>query len=293
MKILIAEYDEAIKKILISIADSLGLVVHEVENGKSAYQTLEENKDIQLVLMDWEMPGMSGLELASKLRKMEDRFFYIIMLTGNSGTKNLVQAIEAGSDDFISKPFYPEEVRVRLKSGMRVIEQERKLSKLASFDALTQVWNRRMIIKWLHSGWNTAKRHDSRMGVLLFDLDYFKKINDTYGHHCGDEALKLFSERVQGQIRSTDFFGRYGGEEFLLVAPLSDHAELEDLANRIRQDVESAVLTLDSGDRISMTTSIGVTEMSDSDHDAENMLKRADEALCKAKIAGRNTVVRL
>jgi len=291
MNILIAEDEEITRMLLCDITASWGLTVHEAEDGQEALEILERNSDIQLVFADWMMPRMDGPELCQRLKAMEDRFFYIIMLTGHTGTENLVKAIESGADDYIAKPFSPEEVRIRLKAGTRIVKQEQKVSVLANYDDLTGLWNRRMILKFLHSNWQRSIRERTELGILLFDLDYFKRINDTHGHHSGDQALRFFSRVVEQQIRPYDYFGRYGGEEFLLVMPLANNTDFTALADRIRNSLASTVLTLESGEQIAITASIGGTKVYTHDDTDQAMLMRADEAVYKAKAAGRNTVV--
>lgn len=237
------------------------------------------------------MPKISGIELCKTLKRSSESWKYVVMLTNKTGTDSVVEAMEAGADDFLTKPFVPEELRARIRAGCRIVDQEKKLTYLANFDALTGIWNRRMIIQQLEKEWDRAIREQRNLVLSILDLDHFKNINDTYGHDAGDKALQLFVETVKKQIRPYDSFGRYGGEEFLLVMPMEQQNDCLMIAERIRTAVSQAELVLEQDLKVAFTVSIGCASKRPEDKNYQDAILRADEAAYKAKNEGRNKVV--
>lgn len=292
MEILIADDDPVTRLVLAETLIDWGYSVTEAEDGDQAMRIATEQREIQLMLIDWTMPGKDGLALCQALKQDPDRFCYIIMLTGKTGTESLVEAMNAGADDFISKPFSPDELNVRVRAGRRIIEQERKISFYAQHDPLTGVWNRRMILHFFTTQWARSCREGSTLALLMLDIDHFKQVNDTHGHQAGDEALKFFCETILKAIRPYDYLGRYGGEEFMVLMPVTDAEQAEHIAERIRAMLQASPLTLSSGETITLTVSIGVTTRHAEDKSHEDAFKRADEAVYLAKRQGRNRVQR-
>lgn len=293
MEILIADDDPVTRLVLTETLKDWGYTVVEAEDGDIAIRIATEYRNIQLMLIDWTMPGKDGLAVCQELKQDPDRFCYIIMLTGKTGTENLVEAMNAGADDFISKPFSPDELHVRLRAGRRIIEQERKISFYAQHDPLTGVWNRRMILHFFTTQWSRSCRENSTLAVLMLDIDHFKQVNDTHGHQAGDEALKFFCATILKTIRPYDYLGRYGGEEFMVLMPVTSAEVAEQIAERIRCTLQSSPLSLANGATLKLTVSIGVTTRHADDASHEDAFKRADEAVYDAKRQGRNRVVRV
>lgn len=177
-KVLVADDDPVTVLLLTKTLADWGYEVVQAEDGKQAWEALIHDKSIRLVIVDWRMPELDGIQLCQKLKADSERFYYVVMLTSNTGTDNLVKSIEAGADDFISKPFFPEELRVRLRAGVRILEQESKLQFFANHDELTGIYNRRMILSQLEKEWQRSERENIRLMVLLMDLDKFKSVND-------------------------------------------------------------------------------------------------------------------
>lgn len=291
MEIIVADDEPLTRLLLEESLLSWGYSVYAVENGEQVLALLKEKPDIQLLLIDWSMPGMNGIELCRQIKANSSLVKYVVMLTGKSGTDCLVQAMEAGADDFLTKPFIPEELKVRIRAGCRIIEQERQLQSYANIDAMTGIWNRRMILCHLESELARAKREQSNLAVCIMDLDHFKKINDTYGHQTGDDVLQYFTQIVKKQMRPYDYFGRYGGEEFLLIIPKQPQSDSLCVVERIKSAVSNATLQRDNLPPIQFTVSIGVTIANQYDTNIEEVIKRADMAAYKAKHSGRNTIV--
>lgn len=291
MDIIVADDEPVTRLLLEESLSSWGYHVHAVDNGEQVLALLKEKPDLQLLLIDWSMPGLNGIELCRQIKANTSLVKYVVMLTGKSGTDCLVQAMEAGADDFLTKPFIPEELKVRIRAGCRIIEQERLLQSYANFDAMTGIWNRRMILCHLASELSRARRELSNLVVCILDLDHFKKINDTFGHQTGDEVLQYFSHIVKKQIRPYDYFGRYGGEEFLLIIPKLPQSDSLCVVERIKTAVSKAELRRENQPPIQFTVSIGITIANHHDDNIEEVIKRADMAAYNAKHSGRNKVV--
>lgn len=291
MKVLVADDDPVTVLLLTDTLAGWGYEVVQAENGAEAWSALNHDKSIRLVIADWSMPELDGIALCQKLKADTERLYYVIMLTSKTGTDNLVKGIEAGADDFISKPFFPEELRVRLRAGVRILEQESKLQFFANHDELTGIYNRRMILSQLEKEWQRSEREQIRLLVMLMDLDKFKSFNDQYGHDIGDRVLQHFCEIVNHTIRPYDSFGRYGGEEFLVLMPLSSDAEWFQAAERVRRAVaETPLKTSEHGD-LSITVSIGVAEKDSNCLRLEHLIDKADKAMYAAKRQGGNRLV--
>lgn len=290
MKILVAEDDPVARLITVESLNSWGYEVIEAHDGQQALDAISQDSGIKLLLIDWTMPALTGIEVCKQLKQQKEALFYIIMLTSMSGTERLVEAMDAGADDFITKPFLPEELKVRIRAGSRVLEQEEKLYFYANYDELTQVWNRRMIMHFLKVEWGRSQREGRNMAVIILDLDHFKAVNDTHGHKAGDLVLREFVKTVEGQVRPYDYFGRYGGEEFLLVMPMSAECDAQEVSERIRDAVERESVELPDGSQVKLTVSVGATIRKAADESYEATFGRADKALYSAKDGGRNTV---
>ena len=205
--------------------------------------------------------------------------------------------MEAGVDDYLTKPFDAQELRARLHVGQRIVNLQdqligarEELRYRATHDALTGIYNRGEIIDALHRERARQARDGGSFGVIIADLDHFKRVNDTYGHSAGDAVLREAAVRMKASVRSYDFIGRYGGEEFLLVVPSSDAAGTLALAERIRQSMQSSPVSTSDGE-IPVTVSLGVAASTETcPLDSQDLLLRADQALYRAKENGRNCV---
>ncbi|QQD19377.1 diguanylate cyclase [Spongiibacter nanhainus] len=293
MDVLIVDDDPITRLALCAALEEWGLNPVVAESGNRALEMLEQDNPPHLLILDWSMPGISGPELCKILRARDDgQFFYILMLTGKEGNEAVIEAMEAGADDFLSKPFDHRVLKVRIAAGSRIVRLEQTLNQLASRDSLTQCWNRRMIDELFDSTLAEARRKGSALCVMMVDIDHFKAINDTYGHAIGDTALQHMVAILNQNLREYDQVGRYGGEEFIVVLPTTDRDSAWGIAERVRSAVEYQPSVLSDGREISMTVSIGLAMFEPKrDPDRRSLMERADQALYKAKRSGRNRII--
>jgi diguanylate cyclase (GGDEF)-like protein len=298
MKILIADDDATTRRLLQSGLMRMGYKIEVAGDGDEAWSVLQRPDAPEIAILDWMMPGMTGVDICRKLReRKDDAYIYVILLTGMDTLNDLVAGMAAGADDYMTKPFKPAELHARLKAGRRILDLQRELlaaqatlSVLASRDALTELWNRRVIMERLDQESVRAQREMSSLGVVLIDIDHFKKINDSLGHPVGDEALRQVAKRLAEAVRPYDSVGRYGGEEFLIVAPNCKLHEAYKLAERIRKSIADAPIMSARGP-IAVSASFGVSAMTAEDNpDPKALIEAADRALYRAKAEGRNRV---
>jgi diguanylate cyclase (GGDEF)-like protein len=298
MRILIAEDDPSFRRLLQEKLNMWGYDVVVAENGNAALQILQSEDPPRLAMLDWMMPGMHGIEVCRKVREnTNEPYTYIILLTSQQSDEDIVTGMEAGADDYIIKPFKHNELRLRLRAGRRIIELQSELIAArdtfrtkASHDSLTGLWNHEEILHILTQELSRAEREEKCVGVIMADIDFFKKINDTYGHLAGDAVLHSTAGKLQSLMRSYDYIGRYGGEEFLVILPECCLECVAGFAERLRLSVSSKSIDTPEG-LIPVTISFGVaTSSKDRKRDAESLVKAADEALYRAKENGRNRV---
>jgi diguanylate cyclase (GGDEF)-like protein len=248
-----------------------------------------------VVITDWLMPDVTGLELCQSIREQcSDSYAYIILLTVLTDKSKVVKGLEAGADDYLTKPFHPEELLARVRSGLRIVNlqrqleaKNRRLGEMARDDALTGLLNRRAILERAASQLHGAKRYDHSLWVVMADLDHFKSVNDTHGHDAGDEVLKTFADILNANIRQSDSCGRLGGEEFLLVMTHLRVDGLRIVVERIRQ--QFALQRFNSnGESFVVTASFGAAMACGETRDLRRLLMQADTALYAAKRSGRN-----
>lgn len=293
MDVLIVD-DDAITRFALSTAvEEWGFVPVLAENADQALKILTTETTPHLLIIDWSMPGMSGPDLCKTIRKREDgQFFYILMLTGKEGNEAIIEAMEAGADDFLSKPFDHRVLKVRIAAGSRIVRLEQTLNQLASRDALTQCWNRRMIDELFANSIAESTRKRSKFSLMVLDIDHFKQVNDTFGHSGGDAALKHVVNILNTNLREYDQVGRYGGEEFVILLPATDRNEAWGVAERIRSAIQFQPTILSDELKIDLTVSIGIAEFDRSrDANQSAFFERADKALYTAKQTGRNRII--
>jgi len=296
MRILIAEDDVTSRLLLKRVLENWGYEVTVTKNGAEALQALLAEDAPRLAILDWMMPGMDGVEVCRRVRSRETlQPPYIILLTALEDKKGVVTGLEAGADDYVGKPYDPDELHARLEVGRRLVELNEELLEarhaaeiLARIDALTGVLNRRAILNELEREAERATREGSPLGIGMLDIDHFKLVNDTYGHAAGDSVLCEVVRRALGVMRPYDSFGRFGGEEFLVLVPGSGEEELRHVLERIRGVIGSTPIAV-GGHDLAVTVSLGgATRGSES---ADGLIARADDALYTAKEQGRDRVV--
>jgi diguanylate cyclase (GGDEF)-like protein len=298
VKILIAEDDGVSRRLLEKTLEKAGYDVMAVENGRLAQEELCRNEGPRLALLDWEMPEVSGPEVCRAVRtRKEKSYVYMILLTSKESSEDKVAGLQAGADDYLTKPFHAEELKARLRTGLRILHLEDRLVEAreemrfkATHDALTGLWNRGVIIELLDGELTRARRERKCTAILLCDIDHFKIVNDTYGHPVGDEVLREVARRLQGAVRSYDFVGRYGGEEFLIILNNCDPSSAVARAEQMREAIAKREIVTDSGP-LRLTMSFGLLRSVDwVAMLAAEYLAETDAALYAAKTAGRNCV---
>jgi diguanylate cyclase (GGDEF)-like protein len=312
MRVMVVEDDRAMRVLLEKMLVAAGHHVVIASNGVEALGMVEKERP-QLIVTDWMMPQMDGISLCRELRsRPENRSIYVIIVTMQESADKLVEAFEAGADDYLNKPITPKIFFARLRAAQRVVQLQEELAfdreQLIRFsaelsaanerlqgqaltDALTGLPNRRFAMERLEQEWALAKRGDRTLSCLMVDVDHFKSINDRYGHQVGDDALKLIADILRRAARTQDVVCRYGGEEFLVICPDTGAQAAVQCAERLRVSIAAQALDLQNGSEHKMTVSIGVAEKNETIDTLEALLIRADNNLYAAKEAGRNRTI--
>jgi len=296
VRVLIAEDDPISRRLLEVTLAKWGYEVVSCPDGETAWDTLQQANAPSLAILDWMMPGMDGLQVCREVRQMmTEPYTYMLLLTAKSQKDDIIAGLEAGADDYLTKPFDASELRMRLRAGRRILDLQtelifarEELRRQATYDSLTRLLNRAAACDLLQRELGRAEREHWPLSIILADIDFFKRINDTYGHLAGDAVLRETSQCMRSVVRPYDGIGRYGGEEFLLVLPGCDHDGALALAERLRECVESNPMALAEG-IVPITLSLGVAS-NDLTRDMEALIGAADTALYRAKHNGRNRV---
>ncbi|MBN2294766.1 MAG: diguanylate cyclase [Pirellulales bacterium] len=289
-EVLIVDDDPAMLRLLSMWLQRAGYAVRIATDGQMAISEIEK-KCPDFVITDWEMPGMDGIQLCHTIRDMNlMQYVYIIFITVRATQAESVEALETGADDFLAKPVRQNELLARMHAGSRVVELERSLSLLARTDSLTGLMTQRTFFETLDREWERAKRHDRSLSCVILDLDFFKRINDTYGHPAGDSVLKTVAKLLFESCRSTDAVCRYGGEEFCVLLPDTTEQSAATWARRVCEELRDLRIPTPKRD-LRVTASFGVAELTEGIPIAEQLVDRADQALLCAKQSGRDRVV--
>ena len=301
MKILIADDSIVSRHLLDATLRRWGYEVVVACDGNEAWHILQSENAPKIAILDWVMPGLTGPEVCRRVRataKDKDIYTYILLLSSKSQREDLIEGMESGADDYLTKPFDQHELQVRLRPGVRILELQHELISAreelrdqATKDFLTRIWNRSSILDILSRELQRGTRENRPVGLVLADLDKFKSVNDTYGHFAGDAVLREFVRRMSASIRPYDAIGRYGGEEFLIVLPGCDVAVTEKQAERMRAALANDPMWFNEEAQL-ITCSFGATAwMPGITVTEEALIRVADDALYAAKRQGRNRVV--
>lgn len=310
LRILLVEDDRAIQLLYKALLEKAGHQVVTANNGRAALEIVKAGPP-QLIISDWMMPEMDGIEFCKTLRKNPDwQRIYVFIVTAQESTEKLIEAFEAGVDDYLSKPINPRVLAARLRAAQRIIQMQeaqeedrlqlrqfadelaqsnKRLQALALTDALTGLPNRRHGMERMEQEWAVSSRSSRPLCCMMVDIDHFKSINDSHGHLLGDEALKMVAASLRQTARKQDIVCRLGGEEFLVICIDTDEQAGFHYAERLRQHVASQALQIQDK-TLHLTVSIGVSANSGLDN-ADAMLQQADERLYAAKAAGRNCTI--
>jgi diguanylate cyclase (GGDEF)-like protein len=298
MKILVAEDDMLSRMMLEKSLERAGYEVIAVNNGARALAALNTDDPPRLALLDWVMPEKDGAEVCREVRRRRNQTYtYLILLSSKESKQDIVQGLEAGADDYLTKPYDDEELKARLRAGERILELEDRLVEAresmrfqATHDPLTSLWNRGVIEELLVREIHRSRREKSCTVVMLCDVDHFKQVNDRHGHDAGDDVLRELARRLQHSVRSYDMVGRFGGEEFLVILNRCDPASAATRAENLRAIVAKRPFHTHSKS-LEVTISIGLALSNEFvDKSVEEILRGVDAALYAAKSAGRNCV---
>lgn len=299
MRILIAEDDLTARTILAGLLKKWGYDLVIANDGLAAWEILCRADAPRLVILDWMMPGMDGLEVIRRARvQLIEQPPYIILITSRDHKDDVIAGLDTGANDYIRKPIDPDELLARVRVGQRSVEMQtslyevqKMLERFAIYDSLTGILNRRGILEQLSRELSRSQRGVVRndgiqFSIGFFDIDRFKSINDQYGHRVGDDVLKGVVNLVASQLRIYDIFGRLGGDEFLVIAPEAGGEKSEHLYERLAAKVADSPINTAAGE-ISVTISMGCV-LADPDEDISHLLDRVDTAMYRAKRSGGN-----
>jgi len=311
LRVLVVDDDRVILLMLQNWLEQDGHIVTTARNGVEALLAVEESMP-QLILTDWVMPEMDGIEFCRALRRnIAWRNIYVFIVTGLESNDRLVDAFEAGADDYLTKPINFKVLGARLRAGQRVVQLQeelefdrqqlsqfaaelaasnQRLQQLALTDVLTELPNRRNANEQLDRQWAIAERSGRPLSCMMIDIDYFKNINDTHGHKVGDDVLKQVANILRSTARKQDMVCRLGGEEFLVICPDSDPEQAFQYAERLRQSIAAGNMN-SAGVDIRLTVSIGLANKKPELSNVEMLLQLADKRLYAAKNKGRNQTV--
>ena len=303
IKLLLVEDEPTQLLVMQRVLGQAGYAVETAANGAEALERISQGQ-FQMLVTDWDMPGMDGVTLCRRIRESQAQlpgYLYILLLTSHDSTESLVTGLEAGADDYVSKPPKTPELLARLKAGQRVLQLEQslreakdKIQQLSITDPLVGTFNRRYLNDQLVHEVERARRYGHPLAAVMADLDFFKNVNDQHGHQAGDDVLRGFVALAKVSIRqSSDWVARYGGEEFVVVLPETDLAGAATTAEKIRSCCATTPFQTTVG-RLVVTASFGVASLDPGNGPigaaAESLLRRADAALYRSKHEGRNRI---
>jgi len=301
MKVLIAEDDIVSRHVLKANLQKWDYEVVVAKDGLEAWNHFQGEDIAPLAILDWMMPEMDGLEVCRRIRKRtEGDYVYIILLTAKEGKTDIVTGLDAGANDYVVKPFDKDELRSRVKVGERMVLLERSLQEAnrqlkisAMTDSLTELYNHGAVLDRFSEEMSRSRRECLPLSVVMADIDFFKSVNDNYGHLAGDKVLKEVARRIKSACRPYDSIGRYGGEEFLVVLPGTDEEEAWMVAERLHDRVRHDPIQISAGS-INVSISVGVgTVPWELEVDEEAVIRAADAALYRAKEQGRDRVIKV
>lgn len=288
--ILIVDDDTAMLRLLAKWLEGEGYTVRCANDGLEAIELIQADCP-HILMTDWEMPRMDGMDLCRWVRRAElPHYVYTIFLTVRSGSGDMVRGLEAGADDFLKKPVDRGELLARIRAGTRVLELESRLSLLAKLDPLTGLLTQRTFYEDAAKEWSRSTRYKFPVSCVMLDIDFFKRINDVYGHGVGDEVIRRIARILQDNCRTSDIVSRYGGEEFCCLLPETNESEAALWAERVREQISKTKIHVEEVE-LAITASMGVCERRPDTSAVSTLVEMADQALLVAKRSGRDRVV--
>jgi len=289
LQVLVVEDSKQYRKHIVRLLTAHKYQVLEAEDGVEALTQLKNNSDIKMVITDYNMPNMDGFELVQAIRRQHEKSDMIIIgLSGEDGGLLSIKFIKNGADDFLNKPFQQEEFYCRITNNIESLEQLHKIQDQANRDYLTSLYNRRYFCEQGEILLKQANKKNTELALVTLDLDYFKSINDEYGHEAGDDVLKFFANALENSL-GRFLVSRIGGEEFCVIVPGLSNEKVVSLVDGFKQHVASQIIDVNESDILRVAFSAGVTNIKLDTINA--MLNQADEYLYRAKEAGRNMVI--
>jgi two-component system, cell cycle response regulator len=295
-RILVAEDSAMCRARLAATLSDEPYEVFYASNGIEAWDLFRADP-ADIVITDWVMPGMTGIELCRRIRESQAANTYIILVTQNADKTNLIEALDAGADDYLTKPFDTGELLARIRVGCRTVEMSRRieaqnaqLEQAARTDHLTGLPNRMCVEEFASKQLRAAIRHKFNLWIVVSDLDKFKLVNDTHGHFAGDEAIKRFATILKANSRASDICGRLGGDEFVMIMTHGERRSIIQTVDRLRADFANEKCRYE-GHEIKVTASFGIAGFEgQGEPTLQELYTRADQALYAAKASGRNQV---
>lgn len=289
-KVMVVDDSSVFRNQIKKMVENLFFQVFALAHGEEALLILEQNPDIKMIITDYNMPVMDGLQLTEEVRKTYDKNqLSIFVLSSVDSPEVSAMFLKRGANDFINKPFSKEEFSCRLNNAIEALENIETITNYASRDFLTGLYNRRYFFNTIEPYFSNAVDSEEEFVVAMVDIDHFKKINDTYGHDVGDKAIIHLSEILRSGVQHQDVVARFGGEEFCIVLKNTTRENAIGVLERIRQQVSLSPLMIANQSEVSFTISIGAAlEHEDTLTDTIN---EADAKLYQAKSTGRNKVV--
>lgn len=292
MRILLVEDSDVTRQQVGHYLKEWNLDFAVAKDGNEAWDRLQTEDAPNLVLLDWMLPGIDGIELCRRIRALgaNGAYIYTVMLTAKDKKQDLLTAMAAGADDYLAKPVDPSELKARILVAKRILDLHQSMQFAATHDFLTKLLNRAEILASLKRELSRSRREDKPLALIMADVDHFKAVNDSRGHTVGDAVLKEVADRLKSDLRPYDLVGRYGGEEFLILLPSCDLKVATRRADEIRCLVSKDAIVTTFG-AVPVTVSMGVAARDRTQRvTVEEMLQRADKALYGAKEKGRNCV---
>lgn len=292
-KILIVDDEKSNRKILSALLEA-DFEIILAKDGKQVFERFRDNKDIDLVILDIMLPDMDGYEILKHMKNDEClREIPVVIISVLDSLENEEKGLKLGAVDYITKPFHPGIVQLRVKNHIQLVEQRQMLEDLVGIDGLTGINNRRNFDQLYSKQWLSSRRSGNLLSLIMIDVDNFKKYNDTYGHAAGDAVLKAISNVLNSTIkRPDDTISRYGGEEFVATLPNTDSDGAKFIAEKLRRSVEDLKIPHESSDTSDyVTISLGgITSNPEKNSTLTEFLKTSDQMLYLAKAAGKNCV---
>ena len=297
MRIVIVDDDPFSRQILRITLGRMGHEVVELTDGEEAWEYLLK-EPARFLITDWLMPRLDGLELIQRIRGHSfPGYMYIIILTGKEAKSDTIAGLEVGADDFLVKPFNVHELHARIGIGARILDLEdnlnqarQKIEVMALHDSLTNLLNRRGLYRHLEAELNRSDREARPLSLALFDMDGFKLVNEQHGHQVGDQALCLVSEVIKQKVRSYDWVGRWGADEFLAILPGASVEDASAVIERIRAGIHQKPLILPDGVSLDVQVSIGLNTHLVGPGELDDLIQRTGHALDQAKEKGPGQV---